>query len=119
MNSPSVDQVLDDLFRRALESTAEASPPVDAWHSVAKAVRQAHPSLAIIEPSGNRQTRSISKLAGRLLRWRRATSWVHSFKRLYPPSASDLKRGGPGGRYRPSPFAGVFVTDLFELRLAS
>lgn len=119
MNSLRPEETLDNLFRRALKPTAEALPPADAWRGILDVVQA--DQLSQTQAPSVEPLPKLSLVAHilRLFRWRRTASWVNSFSRVYPPSSSDLRCAGPGGGCSPSPFTGVFVTELFELRLAS
>jgi hypothetical protein len=110
---------LDDLFRQGLQSTLEAEPPADSWAKIAEAVRERRSVTASpVHTEGIRWPKPIEFIK-RILHRRRVASLAYGFNSSYPPSVSDLRCGGPRGSCRPSPFAGVFATELLELRLAS
>jgi hypothetical protein len=63
--------------------------------------------------------RGLLGLAQHLVQRRGAVAWVHSLGRIYANPASDLKLTGADFRYHLTPLAGVSVTQVLNLRLAS
>ena len=120
MSLRNANGILDELFRQALEPAAEAQPSVDVWERVVREIRDA-PAVRHTSP---RQV-SVAHIAPQPLpmwrapHWRRFISWVHGYNTLYPPSTNNLVRIEPDGGYRPSPFAGVMVKRILDLRLVS
>ncbi len=136
MNLPDSDQLLDTMFRDALQSVAQATPPDDIWPRIADALTSDSLQLQLqpdaseaVADAGGFWSRWIGKvlpprLLGRVPAWRmplwhRVASWVHGYETAYPPSTSSLVCLAPDGRCLPSSFPGVIGKQVLDLRLSS
>jgi hypothetical protein len=87
---------LDDLFRHALQSSAQVKPPRGVWISIVRRIQQP------VSPS----------------RWRKFFSWIHSANPSYFLSTQPYC-GGDYQKCTPSPFVSVMAKQMLDLRLAS
>lgn len=98
MNSHKTPDELDELFRQALHPLGDAHPPKGLWRRVLRQVRVTRPFWGHL-----------------LFSWMRGLS-----AQLYlPPSTNQPRCVGPGRKCTPSPFLGVMVTQMVDLRMAS
>ncbi len=97
MSSREFDNPIDDLLRQALQPFAETKPPNWVWPRVLREVSAAPFS-----------------------RWSRLLSRLSVFDVIYaPPLSSETSCVEPGGRFLPSPFPGMIMKQIFNLRVAS
>ncbi|HQE93885.1 MAG TPA: hypothetical protein PLH19_14325 [Anaerolineae bacterium] len=97
MNSREFDGPIDDLLRQALQPFAEAPPPVRVWRRVRRKV-------------------STAPFAW----WSRLWSRLSVFDVIYaPPLPSQSYCIESEGRFLPSPFSGMIMKQVFNLRLTS
>lgn len=96
MNSRNQDPYVDSLLRQAMQSYAHARPPASVWRRLRRRVQGAAP---------RRWPGLFSWL------WRPFTSYSHL---PYQPYAADVS-----GRSPSSPFMGMMVKQMLDLRLAS
>jgi len=116
MSSRKFDTALDDLFRQALAPIADQEAPANAWDRLVCAVQ-----MPPVERTawGTLLERLVPTRRGYSAAWHRLTSWVHSFTTYYPPSSTYPTYWGRDGKRHPSPFAGVIVPQIFDLRYVS
>lgn len=96
MNLRSKDTYLDSLLRQAMQPYAHVRPPEAVWRRVSRRIWEGVPG-----------------------RWHGLFSWLWSpfiaQRHLsHQPSYFEV-----GGRCTPSPFLGVMVKQMLDLRLAS
>jgi hypothetical protein len=97
MSSREFDNPIDDLLRQALQPFAEAKAPNWVWSRVLREV----------------STASFS-------RWSRLLSRLSVFDVIYaPPLSSQSYCVESEGRFLPSPFSGMIMKQVFNLRVAS
>ena len=116
MSSHRFDTALDDLFRQALAPVADQEAPANAWKRLVRAVQMPPVERTAWETL---LARLVPSQRGYSAAWHRLTSWVQCFVTTYPPSSYHLTYWGSDGRRHPSPFAGVVVPQMLDLRHAS
>lgn len=103
MNSHKTPDELDELFRQALRPLGDAHPPRGAWRRL---LRQ----ICVMRP-----------FWGHVLWGHVLFSWMRGLSAQFylPPSTNQPCCVGHGGKCTPSPFLGVMVSQMVDLRMAS
>lgn len=97
MNSREFDGPIDDLLRQALQPFAEATPPAGVWRRVRRQV-------------------STVPFAWWSRLWPRLSVFNVSYAPSFPSQSYCIEAEG---RFLPSPFSGMIMKQVFNLRLTS
>ena len=100
---------VDELFRQAFKPFNEMTPPHNSWDRIVVRLR-ANP---------HRHVGGWLKGLTCTLSLRRLISWGQGVNTYYAISSSRPFCSGPEGRCYPSPFLGMMVKQVLDLRLAS
>lgn len=119
MSSLRTDSDLDRLLRQAVRDHAAATAPAGSWRDIARTVRHMQAAEADAVQHEMSVLRWLQHRLRQVVRRHGARSWAYGFTITYPLGGNVLTCYGPERACRPGSFAGVAMTQLFDMRLAS